>query len=293
MEEAQDVNEKFYTPVECDSFKRFLSEVDGKINQGWIFRGCEDASWSLEHSLERTCDRFNVFGDDRIRVENGMIREFKRRLHQYTANIPSEDASDEWFALMQHHGAPTRLLDFTYSPYVSGYFAFERAKANTPVAIWAVESGWFSNQLKHISKKLDIEYRQYTESREHYGQNFDYIFRSEKPKKLLLTINPFRLNERLAYQRGVFLCPGDVSVSLVENLSTYGNLKELANHIVKYTIRTGPDNKETIETLTYLDTMNISRITLFPGLDGFAQSFAPRTRSLFFKQYHPREPKSR
>ena len=93
MEEAQDVNEKFYTPVECDSFKRFLSEVDGKINQGWIFRGCEDASWSLEHSLERTCDRFNVFGDDRIRVENGMIREYTNILRIYLRKMPPMNGS--------------------------------------------------------------------------------------------------------------------------------------------------------------------------------------------------------
>jgi hypothetical protein len=41
---------------------------------------------------------------------------------------------------MQHHGAPTRLLDFTYSIYVAAYFALESADADA--AVWAVNAPW-------------------------------------------------------------------------------------------------------------------------------------------------------
>ena len=42
----------------------------------------------------------------------------------------------EWMALMQHHGAPTRLIDFTWSPYVAAFFALERTLADG--VVWAV-----------------------------------------------------------------------------------------------------------------------------------------------------------
>ena len=40
---------------------------------------------------------------------------------------------------MQHHGAPTRLIDFTWSPYVAAFFALERATGDA--AVWAVNPG--------------------------------------------------------------------------------------------------------------------------------------------------------
>jgi len=285
MANTQDDKEKYYKAIPCSNLKIFLSKVRSKINNGWAFRGHSEDCWELQHSFERACSRFNVFDKDRIRVETNMIREFKRRLHHYTVNTPSRYATDEWLALMQHHGAPTRLLDFTYSPYVAAYFAFECAKANQNVAVWAVDYDWFSKRLKYIDKEKNDKYRKYLESREEHEKNFDAIFRPKNPTKFVLTVNPFRLNERLAYQRGVFLCPGDVSVSFEENLSIYGDKAKLTRHLIKYTMPTGSDNENTIEALEYLDTMNINRITLFPDLDGFAQSFEPRINSLFLRQF--------
>ena len=58
----------------------------------------------------------------------------------------------------------------------------------------------------------------------------------------------------------------------------------LKSNIVKFTIKTGAKNKKTIDALTMLHSMNITRITLFSGLDGFAQSFAPRIHPLFMRQ---------
>lgn len=285
MAKTQDGKYKYYKPIPCSNLRTFLSKVDSKINSGWVFRGHLQDSWELRHKFERACTRFNLFGTDRIRVETNMIREFKRRLHHYTANIPSINATDEWLALMQDHGAPTRLLDFTYSPYVAAYFAFEFAEPDNSVAIWAVDVEWFAEQLKNIDKDIYEKYTKYRKSHEEFGKYFDNIFMKYNPVRFIAAINPFRLNERLAYQRGVFLCPGDVSVSFTENLSVYGKITGFAEHIIKYKISTGSNNENTIDALEVLDSMNISRITLFPGLDGFAQSLENRIDSLFLRQY--------
>ena len=58
----------------------------------------------------------------RAAVEIRLSREFRRAYHDYATHIPSQGSVIEWLALMQHHGAPTRLLDFSYSVYVAAYF---------------------------------------------------------------------------------------------------------------------------------------------------------------------------
>ncbi|MFC1919375.1 FRG domain-containing protein [Chloroflexota bacterium] len=269
----------------CKDLDDFISKVKKYINTGWIFRGQRICSRGLKHSFERVCERFTVDGKDRLRVESNMVREFQRRLHHYTQNIPDMNSYDEWMALMQHHGAPTRLMDFTYSPHVAAYFAFESAKSDTEVAIWAVNAEWCKKHLEEFPKHLHRRYRTYLNTRE--TEAFKEIFLQEKAEKFILTVNPFRLNERLAYQRGVFLCPSNVEHTFMDNMCAYTEMKELKNKVIKFTIPTGKNNNITKKALEYLDILNISRITLFPGLDGFAQSFGPKIDSLFLRQHFP------
>ena len=70
------------------------------------------------------------------------IRIFRRKAHNYLDDPRALDDDLRCLALMQHHGAPTRLLDFTKSPYVAAFFALESATddasvyaLNTP-ALW-------------------------------------------------------------------------------------------------------------------------------------------------------------
>lgn len=89
----------------------------------WIFRGQRDANWGLQTKLERVCRRFG--SAKYLEAEQHILRQFQRRLHHYRSDVPALDDTLEWFALMQHHGALTRLLDWTKSPYVAAYFAIE------------------------------------------------------------------------------------------------------------------------------------------------------------------------
>lgn len=145
--------EEIVTPTVCDNLKDFLSSVDGKVNKGWMFRGQKSDLWPLVSKFERACERLNVTRAERQRIEDNMIREFRRRLHQYTTHIPLANSYLECLALMQHHGAPTRLLDFTYSPHVAAYFAFEYAEPRSSVAIWALNFNWLTKQLSAVLKK--------------------------------------------------------------------------------------------------------------------------------------------
>ena len=278
---------KTFHKVSCDSLDDFVKRIRSVLNveDKWVFRGQKQSEWCLKTTLERACERSGVGGDGRVKTEASMIREFKRRLHQYTANPPPEDALDEWMALMQHHGAPTRLLDFTYSPYVAAYFALEVADPSCTVAVWAVNTDWCEREFEHRCGDLTDHYRSYQE--EWKRGAFKAIITDDPSRRFILSVTPRRLNERLAYQLGTFLCPRDVGVGFTDNLSEFAGEDDLDNKVIKFTLPTGDDGETKDAALRQLDNMmNINRITLFPGLDGFAQSFQARVR-FFLEQRWP------
>ena len=233
----------------------------------WIFRGQRVASWPLETTLERMIRRQNGnLKEHALKVEKCLLREFVRRFHHYSAYSPREDDEIEWLALMQHHGAPTRFLDWTMSIYVATYFALEGAEEDC--AVWAIDQKWLHNRCAENGLKLMEPEHPTAKSAlkkitEEKYRNFDELFGATKAA--IAPANPFRLNERLTIQKGLFLCAGDVSITFMDNLSAF----DPNDDCLKKLIIPKKLHAEFIETLSY---MNVDRATLFPGLDGFAAS---------------------
>ena len=94
--------------------------------------------------------------------------------------------------------------------------------------------------------------------------HFDNIF-MKNSSAFVCPVEPPNMNERLTIQQGVFLCPGNIDVPFEENIAV--NL-ESGLQMHKVVLR----NKLRVQALVDLLGMNISRATLFPGIDGFAQS---------------------
>ena len=105
----------------------------------WAFRGERDERWPLYSSLSRYLMNFGVDTSAWPEQEARILRVFKRKAHQFLTQPPEPDDDFQWLALMQHHGAPTRLIDFTWSPYVAAFFALERT-LNDGV-VWAMNPG--------------------------------------------------------------------------------------------------------------------------------------------------------
>jgi hypothetical protein len=89
----------------------------------WAYRGQSVLKNPLSSSLERLWLRENVGADRRLTLEAELVRAFRRAYHQYAADVPKTNAELEWHSIMRHHGAPSRLLDFTFSLYIAAYFA--------------------------------------------------------------------------------------------------------------------------------------------------------------------------
>ena len=118
----------------------------GRDVQKWIFRGQKDSSWGLETTLERIVSRFGWELRKSPNIEKGLIRRFKRQSHHHSTDLPNPDHALEWLALMQHHGTPTRLQDWTYSFFVAVYFAIEQA--DKAAGVWALDRSVINSALR-------------------------------------------------------------------------------------------------------------------------------------------------
>ena len=238
---------------------------------GWLFRGQRNATWDLSTSFERTCDRVKIAHDKRRGLEDRLFREFRRTYHLYSQHVPERTAIVEWLSLMQHHGAPTRLLDFTYSIYVAAYFATETADADS--AIWAIDGPWALAQaaklLRGVGKPtsdVDQMLERFQEGDEAVVAN---LFFTEPYVACAWPINAFRVNQRLRIQQAAFFITGDVGQQFMANLLALSD-QDMDNHLFKILI----PEVEGRSIPRRLFSMGMSRTNLFPGIDGFAESLA-------------------
>jgi hypothetical protein len=77
--------------------------------------------------------------DDARAVERTLVRTFQKRAHEYLASavMPDNRETASWWVIMQHYGAPTRVLDWTASAYVATYFAVE-SRTQCDGAVWLI-----------------------------------------------------------------------------------------------------------------------------------------------------------
>jgi len=270
------------------------SLTDGKNK--WIFRG-EQFSGRIKDSLRTTLEmafddidpaiRKNKLDAHKINAEKDIIREFQRKLHLYSKNLPTRYDILQWLSLMQHHGAPTRLLDWTYSFWVAIHFAVCRCSPGKKVAIWAVNATEIvrRSRAKWQEFKDTDEYKKVLQDVTSSDQlcycdpdavtdNVMIHAFIDRPTRTVLPSGPFRRNERLTLQQGTFLIPGDITRSFKDNLKAVGHLDDenlVRVRIINITARL----KQRINRI--LHEMNINNAVLFPGLDGFSESLWTRT----------------
>ncbi|MBV8687794.1 MAG: FRG domain-containing protein [Alphaproteobacteria bacterium] len=95
-------------------WKAFLEWTNAHSDSSWAFRGLGDSTFDLIPSVGRRS------GYDIVH-ERAVLELFKRRIPEFYPAVGLEEL--DFLALAQHHGAPTRMLDWTTNPLVAAYFA--------------------------------------------------------------------------------------------------------------------------------------------------------------------------
>lgn len=248
----------------------------------WIFRGLPKAAYALETSLERALRDFGVKKfSDAAAFEKSLMHQFRRQTQKYAVDLPPDREAMTWLTLMQHYGTPTRLQDWTYSFFVAVYFAVERAETGASSAVWCIDATWCADQYDAILGTIDGASLKLLKDVDPYIRSagtFDKVIDRNRPMLNVYPGNAFDLNERLIIQQGFFLVPCHIGRSFEDNLDALLDRDpRYQDHFVKVIIDSNVDLRKGI--LTNLYRMNITRATLFPGLQGFAESLRTQIAS--------------
>lgn len=223
-----------------------------RFRSPFAFRGLPDASYTLKTSLMR-------LGDDYARLEGHLLRNFKKYAHQV---VTKGDSFWYWLSVAQHHGLPTRLLDWTFSPYVALHFVTANIERyNRDGAVWCVD---YKKVHAHLPPQL-------TESLATEGADVFTIdmlspigslpqFDQLAEPSFALFFEPPSMDERIVNQYALFSVVSSPTQSLDNWLRQHPDCyrKVVIPHTLKWEIR------------DKLDQANINERVLFPGLDGLS-----------------------
>ncbi len=234
----------------------------GRHRSDFVFRGEANREALLTTSLQR-------LGGGYADVEPHLLRNFRK--YAQRSDVP-EDSLWHWLALAKHHGLSTRLLDWTYSPYVALHFATAYPKEYAEDgAIWMVD---FVKTNQLLPKQL-------RRAVERQGMNAlsAELLREEAPTlgdfdrlgdDFVVFFEPPALDDRIVNQYALFSLMPSPHARMDEWLERH---PELARRIVIPT-------ELKWEVRDKLDQANITERVLFPGLDGLAtwlkRYFSPR-----------------
>lgn len=263
----------------------------------YIFRGQGNEAWDLETSFRRMIVDYHTIAispslpND---YEKKMLDEFKWKYPSYQSNpnmMPKEEETIEWLSVMQHFGSKTRLLDFSDSMFVALYMALYGA-SNSDAAVWALNKSviksTFANDTKYMGKIVgeeDLDHIMYKEAEK--WLNKPTYTSEELNYKRLYIVRPRICNERISRQQGLFVIPSNISIKFTEILKEFIDLDNLLESEIQMFSKVSDNTAFSDEcgllkivipnTLRYdftraLQQMNITAETMYPGIEGLAQS---------------------
>lgn len=233
----------------------------------FLFRGQADREWRLEPTLYRLVKNFPK--DEALRIEFDSITHFKQQARVFLRPqlIPQDKNIGDWLALMQQHNAPTRMLGWTTSFNVALYFAVTDEPTDKAGAVW-----FFTVHKLRAAMGDDLseqEYQKILDDREEFVR-----FGLQQARPRIDTYDTNLKFERVAAQQGLFtyceqlfcdqadLIGNTLSKLVLEDRKTLPLCK----------IIVGPEAKK--ELRKYLNKLNITASTLFPGVDGISRGIS-------------------
>jgi len=223
----------------------------GHAHSTFLFRGLARSSYSHIASLARLRGNF-------AELERHLIRNFRKYAHR---EAPGPTLWD-WLALGQHHGLPTRLLDWTFSPLVALHFA-TASWPDDDALLLAVDVAAAHRLLPGRLRLLIEEEGALVFSTEMLAkeapdlERFDALTEAEP---FVAFFEPPSLDERIVNQSAILSAISDPTCQMERWLERHPE--------VWHSWRIPPEVKA--EVRERLDQANVTERVLLPGLDGLA-----------------------
>jgi hypothetical protein len=227
----------------------------GRFRSPYAFRGQTLASEDLSSRLLRlAAGRAGV-----ERLELHLLRNFRK----YAYHQGSTDSIWHWLALAQHRGLPTRLLDWTYSPFVALHFATANlAQMNEDGVVWTINFVEANRSVPRRLKRIMTAEGSDTatvDMLDTVGSLRDFDRLSRTP--FVVFLEPPSLDPRITNQLALFSLMSSASATLDDWLARHSKLarRVILPASLKWEVR------------DKLDQANVNERVLFPGLDGLSR----------------------
>lgn len=226
--------------IEVGSFLEYIEHIENNCSRSHIFRGVNRIDYRLIPKIGReeydSCeiepDNILTFLQDK---EEQIMRKFIKMSVPYM-DLRDMSAWEQW-TIGQHHGLPTRFLDWTENPLIAAYFATEKSGDND-VAVYVVDRSQFNTNTED---DLDV---------------FSLFEHDD-----VVLYEPSYIHPRIIAQKGVFTVHKNPTIPLDEI-----RINEQQCIVDKIIISKGII-KDFVNTL---DWFGINRSFIYPGLDGLA-----------------------
>ena len=269
--------------VKLSSWKYFTDYIYQEMLDytPYIWRGQRCDDWGLETTLDRLLNKAKVARTKRIIFQSNHLLKFKYASRGRRGSNPIRDLDEnDWWALGQHSGLATPLLDWTISPFVAAFFAFMHVgdKQTSHRSVFALHRPSIESSVNKIIRAKEKENRDALKAHESGKAKIGNILHlhllREPVKPEVEFVRPMSdENLRLVNQSGLFTRtpPGeDIENWIIRN---HKHIDSNGYILMKILI----PNKDRDMCLRMLNRMNINHLTLFPDLYGasnFCNTFA-------------------
>jgi len=233
-------------------FAESWEERLGRHRTSYAYRGRGDAHDDLRTSLAR-------LGSDPHELERHIVRAFRK--YAAADDVPV-DSIWNWLALGQHHGLPTRLLDWTFSPYVALHFVTaDLRQFESDGAVWCVDYARVHELLPDRLRLVLEREGAAVFTTELLDDELPTVAALEALGEFPLFVEPPSFDARIVNQYALFSLMSSADASFDAWIEAHPELwrRVVVPAELKWEVR------------DKLDLANLTERVLFPGLDGLSR----------------------
>ncbi len=239
-----------------------------RIRSEYLYRGLPNSAFNLTTSLRLSCKELHK------ELEPSILRNFTK----YASIVDPTLQSSVWKQMMvgQHHGLPTRLMDWTRSPLIALHFSTEEHNleklSKRDCVVWRIDT-------RDVNRNLPEKYK------EALSKNKTFIFTVDDLSRIVGTLEQY--DEDMGSSALVNIEPPSIDQRIINQYSFFsiipsgmGDIEKFLDECTENTVRYIIKKEIRWAVRDLLDQMNVNERLLYPGLDGLSRAL---TRHYFVK----------